>query len=131
MDSKMFFSVSTLLCTLMAGTVLDSYAQKTASYPLKKEDTKYPTNPPERPKAPSRNYIYFSYDKEAEKCFFTLPSETEWMSVSMENMTTHFIYTGDVTSSYPVLDQSVDSGTYYVTCTTDDGDLYAGEVFID
>lgn len=49
----------------------------------------------------------------------------------MENLATHFIYTGDVTSSYPVIDQAVDAGTYHVTCTTDDGDLYSGEVFVD
>lgn len=83
-----------------------------------------------RPLAPSNMRIYFSYDAQAGVCHFTLRPEIEYMSVEIENLDTHIMYFGEVDAADPVMYQSLDRGYYQITCTTDDGSIYAGEICI-
>jgi len=83
-----------------------------------------------RPHAPSNARIYFMYDAAQGECHFDLQPEIEYMSVTLEHLQTHAEYYGDVDATNPILYMQLEPGIYYITCVTDDGSIYAGEIYI-
>ena len=83
-----------------------------------------------RPLSPGNVRIYFSYRSQTGECRFILRPEIEYMTVYLEHTQTHIVYSGEVYADDPVMYQPLDCGVYHITCITDDGSTYAGEVVI-
>ncbi len=83
-----------------------------------------------RPLAPSNMRIYFLYDASNSDCIFTLRDDIEYISVTLEHTATHMMYFGDVDASDPVMHQPLERGVYHISCVTDNGAIYAGEIVI-
>ncbi len=49
------------------------------------------------------------------------------LSVEIENQMSGEIHYGSVDVSYPVMDVCLEPASYSITCTAEDGSLYAGE----
>ncbi len=87
-------------------------------------------NRPSRPHAPSNARIYFMYDAAQGECHFDLLPEIEYISVTLEHLQTHAEYYGDVDATNPILYMQLEPGIYHITCVTDDGSIYAGNISI-
>lgn len=91
----------------------------------------HPKNPkpkPDKPKAPSNQYIIMTYDGVSSKCMFDLSHvQLEYLSVEIENQTTGELHYGNVDATYPVMDVYLTPSSYTITCTSDDGSIYAGD----
>lgn len=83
-----------------------------------------------RPSAPSNARIYFCYDSENGECVFTLRDDIEYMSVSLESLSTGQMYYGDVDASDPTMSVELPASNYYIMCVTDNGSVYEGEVVV-
>ena len=83
-----------------------------------------------RPKAPSKQCIYFSYDMTNGNCYFTLPADVEYIDIEMTNYDNRTVYVGSVDTLSPIWHQSLTIGEYYIVCTADNGDIYSGYIFI-
>lgn len=86
--------------------------------------------PSGRPSAPSNARIYFCYDAENGECVFTLNDDIEYMSVSLESLSTGQMYYGDVDASDPTMSVELPASNYYIMCVTDNGSVYEGEVVV-
>lgn len=83
-----------------------------------------------RPSAPSNARIYFCYDSENRECVFTLRDDIEYMSVSLESLSTGQMYYGDVDATDPTMSVELPASNYYIMCVTDNGSVYEGEVVV-
>lgn len=88
-----------------------------------------PINPGKH-KAPSAIKLYFSYNYKNCQSLFTLPCDVEYIDIAAENMESHVFYTGSVSVDNPVWEQPLPVGEYYIECTADNGDIYAGYIYI-
>ena len=89
-----------------------------------------PRNPkpkPDRPKAPAHNSIDAVYYDGSYQMVFSLSSNVQSLSVEIENQMSGEIHYGSVDVSYPVMDVCLEPASYSITCTAEDGSLYAGE----
>lgn len=82
---------------------------------------------PHRPRMPSNQCLEFYYFSETQECQFTFNYDIESLSVTIVEISTGAIYTGEVSQENPVMYQVLPSGDYHIICTTDEGDTYDGE----
>ena len=82
----------------------------------------------DRPKAPSNQHIEFAYSPVSHTGTFDFcNSNAQSLSVEIENQMSGEIHYGSVDVSYPVMDVCLEPASYSITCTAEDGSLYAGE----
>ena len=99
----------------------------TPGQPIKKK--KGPEDPL-YPKAPSRAIIIFSYHNETEAVYFDLPANVEYINILLQNSETGFTFAGYASDFAPEWHQPLTAGEYYIECTADNGDIYAGYTYI-
>lgn len=85
---------------------------------------------PGKAKAPSHVMILFSYNNTAQTAYFDLPVDVEYIDILLQNCETCFTFAGSVTAFDPEWYQPLSAGEYYIECTADNGDVYAGYVYI-
>ncbi len=89
---------------------------------------KKPLPPPDDPKKPGHPYIEISYVSTHRSLVFNLrETAIQSLSVEIENQMSGEIHYGSVDVSYPVMDVCLEPASYSITCTAEDGSLYAGE----
>lgn len=96
--------------------------------PLKKK--KPGEDEPFRPQAPAVPQMFLFYDSITRQGVFTLPCDVEYIDIAAENMESHVFYTGSASVDNPVWEQPLPVGEYYIECTADNGDIYAGYIYI-
>ncbi len=116
-----------IVCTSFFTTNADTPVNTAETQPIYKSRN---NNGSYRPHAPSNARIYFMYDAAQGECHFDLLPEIEYISVTLEHLQTHAEYYGDVDATNPVLYMQLEPGIYHITCVTDDGSIYAGEIYI-
>lgn len=79
------------------------------------------------PRMPSNQCLEFYYFSDTQECQFTFNYDIESLSVTIVEISTGAIYTGEVSQESPVMYQALPSGDYHITCITDEGDTYEGE----
>ena len=99
----------------------------TSGQPIKKKNR--PADPL-YPKAPSRAIIIFSYHNETEAVYFDIPANVEYINILLQNSETGFIFAGNASAFAPEWHQPLNAGEYYIECTADNGDIYAGYIYI-
>lgn len=80
-----------------------------------------------KPRMPSNQCLEFYYFSDTQECQFTFNYDIESLSVTIVEISTGAIYTGEVSQESPVMYQALPSGDYHITCITDEGDTYEGE----
>ena len=85
---------------------------------------------PNQAKMPSRVMILFSYNRAAETAYFDLPADVEYIDILFQNSETGFTFAGYASAFDPEWHQTLTAGEYYIECTADNGDIYAGYVYI-
>ena len=79
-------------------------------------------------KAPSNQRVEFVYSPVSHTGSFDFcKSNAQSLSVEIENQMSGEIHYGSVDVSYPVMDVCLEPASYSITCTAEDGSLYAGE----
>ncbi len=97
---------------------------KTITTSISKKSNPVPSS---RPKAPSRETIEIVYDEDSQTITFALSETIDYLSVEIENQTTGELHYGNVDATYPVMDVYMTPAPYTITCTSDDGSIYAGD----
>ena len=85
---------------------------------------------PNKAKIPSHVMIFFSYDRVAETAHFDLPADVEYIDILLQNCETSFTFAGYASAFEPEWHQTLTAGEYYIECTSDSGDIYAGYIYI-
>lgn len=67
------------------------------------------------------------YDEDSQTITFALSETIDYLSVEIENQTTGELHYGNVDATYPVMDVYLTPAPYTITCTSDDGSIYAGD----
>ena len=89
---------------------------------------KQPKPNPDKKKAPSNQRVEFVYSPVSHTGTFDFcNSNVQSLSVEIENQMSGEIHYGSVDVSYPVMDVCLEPASYSITCTAEDGSLYAGE----
>lgn len=121
------FAVLSIACVSTTGFAQTS-GTSTGSNPPKVIVVKQPKPGKGRPKIPSNQSITFSYDGIHSQGLFDFGTqEATCLSVEIENQTTGELHYGNVDATYPVMDVYLTPAPYTITCTSDDGSIYAGD----
>lgn len=85
---------------------------------------------PDRKRMPSRHDgIYFRYDYQNKWCVFSNLGSTTTLSVTITDFEGNSRF-GTVSSDFPVWQIYLQSGEYFIFCTSDTGTTYEGFVYI-
>ncbi|MBD5220188.1 MAG: hypothetical protein HDS72_08170 [Bacteroidales bacterium] len=121
-----------LLLSLCSLTSFVSFADDTD------DDTpKYPLPKKEIPVDPGI-YLAPVYSENVKFCYncnrgfgtFYLPFGVINLDIQAENLLSHVIFFGTISFDNPFWEQPLPVGEYYIECTADNGDVYAGYVYI-
>lgn len=96
--------------------------------PVKKtdENRELPTSP----LSVGEDIIWYEYDHVSGVSHFLLPSNVSYMMFTMTEQSSGITYFGEVSSSKSNWVQSLPTGLYYLSCTTQDGKVYSGPIYI-
>lgn len=118
--------ISLLLLTI---SVCDMFATDgkdepvTPSIPMR-PGSPFPTN---RPRIPSNQLIWFSYNNVTQQCELSTNVDIEYLTVTIEQVPAGFYHTENVSTDNPTISIAIPSGYYRITCITDDDGTYIGE----
>lgn len=122
-----------LLATLIFAASGYSYAAP-GSQPEDPETQEIPERnygqDPERKRMPSRHSrIFFRYDYLNRWCIFSNLGSSTSMSVTITDLEGNTRF-GSVSSDFPIWQIDLQSGEYFIACTSDTGTTYEGFVYI-
>lgn len=78
----------------------------------------------------SPSYSYISCKKVGNGYLFSFTYDIEYIDIAAENIESHVFYIGSVSVDNSFWAQPLPAGEYYIECTTDNGDIYAGYIHI-
>ncbi len=128
---KLFKTTMLALC-LLSPSLMFAHSEDT---PSEGSDDMYlpPTYrdvDPNRKRMPSRHDgIYFRYDYLNRWCVFSNLGSTTTLSVTITDLEGNSRF-GTVSSDFPVWQIDLQSGEYFISCTSDSGTTYEGFVYI-
>ena len=119
-----------LLCAGVPAVILSSIpADATQSTPDKKNKTRLDLKPRyQRPHTPSRVFVECEYS--AGVLYFTLPADVEYADIYIESAGA-VVFSGDITADECALLVPGLAGEYTITCITDDGREFAGDITLN
>ena len=118
-----------LVCATLLGAI-SSYATED-NPPSKTNDPillgRSKPGSPQKPRKPSSQHLWFSYDSASQQCEVTMNDGIECLNVVVEQLPVGFYYVGDVTPDNTTMSVEIPAGYYRITCTTDEGVTFVGE----
>ena len=119
-----------LLCAGVPAVILSSIpACATQSTPNNKNKTRLDLKPRnQRPNAPSRVFVECEYS--AGVLYFTLPGDVEYADIYIESAGA-VVFSGDITADECALLIPGLAGEYTITCITDDGREFVGDITLN
>lgn len=126
---KRHYLIAALLCAGIPTVIFCTAPTSAAQSQSKSDRTRLPIKQrPNRPHAPSRVFVECEYS--AGVLYFVLPADVEYADIYIESAGA-VVFSGDITADECALLIPGLSGVYTITCITDDGREFVGDITLN